>query len=93
MLLGRDGKSERAFQIFQLAGFCLSGDRFCQLQYVNYSEELRDKTFSFFEIFLKIVCCSNPCVFGSIIFEDFFQEKKNFSFLLRESLVNLWLMF
>ena len=65
----------RAFQIFQLAGFSLFGHRICQLQYVNYSEEHRDKTFSFFEIFFKILCCSNPCVFGSIIFEDFFQEK------------------
>lgn len=31
----------------------LFGHRICQLQYVNYSEELRDKTFSFFEVFLK----------------------------------------
>ena len=31
----------------------LFGHRICWLQYVNYFEELIDKTFSFFEVFLK----------------------------------------
>lgn len=52
----------------------LFGNRICPLQYVNYFEELRDKTYSFFEVFLKSHA-AHTRVFGSIIFEDFFQEK------------------
>lgn len=72
----------RGSQIFQPASFYLAVD-FVSYSNILITEGLRDKT-SFFEIFFHLLV---PNMYLALkIFEDIFQEQRNFSFFLRKSL-------